>query len=83
MAQVTVQKYRSDEKLTVEVDDGECPACAALRKGGCESGVIFLECGGTLYRCYVTEWSMGGRGLVCVTCEVVSAEEVDGELEAL
>lgn len=64
----------------MDVEDGDCPACAAVREGGCGDGIIFLECDGTLYRCDVSEWSLGERGLVCVTCEVTTAGEADFEL---
>jgi hypothetical protein len=67
-----VRKVRSTEEVTVEVEDGECPACAAIREGGCDSGVIFLECDGVVYRCEVM--SLPGFRVTTVLCEVSTYE---------
>lgn len=63
----------------MDVEEWECPACEAIREGGCGSGLIFLECDGKLYRCVVSDI---GR-LAVVTCEVVTAEAADDELARL
>lgn len=73
-----VRKYRSSEEFVVDVEEWECPACKAIREGGCDGdGILFLEHDGTLHRCTIT--SLVGR-FSCVTCEVVSREDADAEL---
>ncbi len=53
MSVVTVRKYKSDESQSFEIEDGECPACEAIRRFGCGDGVVFLVCGDKIYRCDV------------------------------
>lgn len=53
MPVVTVTKYKSTETQSLEIEDGDCPACEAIRRFGCGDGVVFLVCDGKIYRCDV------------------------------
>lgn len=73
---VTVTKYRTLISVKLDIDDGDCPACAALRQFGCKEGIIFLECNGVIHRCYVAHFF----GLAGALCEIVSREDADKEI---
>jgi hypothetical protein len=76
MKTVEVRKYKSDQKLAITLLDDECPACEAIHVGGCGEGLIFLECEGILYRCYVVRL----LGMLAISCTQTTGEKADEEL---
>jgi hypothetical protein len=76
---VTVTKYKSVESVTFDNNPNECPACTAIQKFGSSEGILFLDCGGKLYRCDIYRF----MGMILVSCSVTTPELADIEISRL
>jgi hypothetical protein len=76
---VKVKDLHSTNSVSFELQDGECPACTAIQKFGCDSGLIFLECESIIYRCCVQRI----LGLVAIACSIVTYQDVYVEIAML